>query len=92
MDSGSPLLAATLRAFNPTSSKDERFGNAGVWVKNGSVILPQPAEETRWLHAFEAEVFEEDEFMDQRDAVAQLILWNEHRLAAGLHARQGRAA
>lgn len=93
MYSGSDLMRRLLVAFNPTTSKDERFGNAGIWVKNGSVVLPAPSDETRWLHAFEAEVFEEDEFMDQRDAVAQLILWTEPRyLSTGLAARQGRAA
>jgi hypothetical protein len=42
MATGSDRLRTALRAFNPTSSKDERFGNAGVWVKNGSFILPLP--------------------------------------------------
>lgn len=90
--SGTERVMSLLRAFNPKTSKDERFGNAGVWVKNGSVILPAPCEETRWLHAFEAEVFEEDEFMDQRDAVAQIILWKEPFLSQGFHLRRGRAA
>jgi phage terminase large subunit-like protein len=92
MASGSDRLRSVLRAFNPTSSKDERFSNAGVWVANRSFILPAPCEETRWLAAFEAEVFEEGEFLDQRDAVAQAILWNEPRLAEGLRARSGWAA
>ncbi len=92
MHGGSDRVRSLLRAFNPTTSKDERFGNAGVWVKNGSFLLPAPSEETRWLHAFEAEVFEEDEFMDQRDAVAQLILWKEPYLAEGWRARQAVAA
>jgi hypothetical protein len=47
---------------------------------------------TRWLHAFEAEVFEETEFEDQRDAVAQLILWKEPYLAQGFQLRRGVAA
>lgn len=89
MASGSVRLRSALRAFNPTSSKDERFSNAGVWVANHSVILPAPSEEARWLAAFEAEVFEESEFLDQRDAVAQLILWKEPYLAEGFRARQG---
>jgi predicted phage terminase large subunit-like protein len=94
MATGSDRLRTALRAFNPTSSKDERFGNAGVWVKNGSFILPQPCACgcTRWLHAFEAEVFEETEFEDQRDAVAQLILWKEPYLAQGFQLRRGVAA
>jgi hypothetical protein len=43
----------------------------------------------RWLSTFESEVFEEDEFMDQRDATAQLILWKEPFLAEGWRARYG---
>lgn len=92
MKSGSERIQRSLNAFNPTTSKEERFGNAGVWVKNGSVILPTPHESTRWLHAFESEVFEEDEFLDQRDAVAQLILWLENELAQGLSERSSRRA
>lgn len=93
--SGSQLMQQSLTAFNPTTSKDERFGEAGVWPKNGSVILPKPCACgcTRWLQAFEAEIFEESEFLDQRDAVAQLILWTAPRyLQTGLRARQGVAA
>lgn len=95
MRSGSPLMQQSLVAFNPTTSKDERFGDAGIWVKNGSYMLPQPCSCgcTRWLPAFEGEVFEEDEFMDQRDAVAQLILWTEPKyLQTGLRARQAQVA
>lgn len=87
--SGSSRVQAMLRAFNPTSSKDERFSNAGVWVANHSVILPAPCDESRWLHAFEAEVFEESEFLDQRDMIAQGILFWENLLADGWQARQG---
>jgi phage terminase large subunit-like protein len=89
---GTDRLRSVLRAFNPTSSKDERFGNAGVWVANRSVILPAPCDEARWLRAFEAEVFEESEFLDQRDAIAQMILFYEHILSEGWRARQGRRA
>ena len=92
MASGSDRLRSVLRAFNPTSSKTERFSNAGIWLANASVLLPQPCEETAWLSTFEAEVFGESEFLDQRDAVAQLILWKEPFLAEGLRARQGQAA
>lgn len=90
--SGTDRMRSLLRAFNPTTSKDERFGNAGVWVKNGSFMLPAPSDETRWLHAWESECFEEDEYFDQRDATAQLILWKEPYLSQGWHARQGLAA
>lgn len=89
---GTPRIQHMLRAFNPTSSKDERFSNAGVWVANRSVILPAPGDRAPWLHAFESEVFEEGEWQDQRDAAAQLILFKEPYLAQGFQLRQGRAA
>lgn len=92
MHGGSEMMRAVLRPFNPTTSKDERFGNAGVWAKNGSFLLPAPTDETRWLFAFEQEVFEEGEFLDQRDAVAQVILWNEPRLSLGWQMRNVVAA
>lgn len=89
---GSPELRQMLVAFQPTVSKDERFGQAGIWVKNRSFLLPKPSDKTRWLHAYEAEIFEEDEYKDQRDMTAQGILYWEPYLAEGLRARQGRAA
>jgi phage terminase large subunit-like protein len=92
MASGSEKLRRMLVAFQPTGSKDDRFEQAGVWAKNGSLLLPRPGDDVRWLHAFEAEVFEEDEFKDQRDMIAQGILYWEHLLAEGLRARHGVAA
>jgi phage terminase large subunit-like protein len=92
MDAGSPALQNMLVAFRPTGSKDERFGQAGVWVKNGAFLVPSPSDQTRWLHTWESEIFEEDEFKDQRDATAQGILYWEHLLAEGHRARMGHAA
>ena len=74
---GSERLRWMLRAYHPTSPKDTRFNQAGTWVKAGSFILPVPDQSVPWLGPFEAEVFHETEFKDQRDAVAQVILWNE---------------
>lgn len=91
-EAGTPELRRMLVPFQPTGSKDERFEQAGIWVKNGSFILPKPSDHTRWLKPWEDEVFEEDEFLDQRDATAQVILWTEHILAEGHRARQGAAA
>lgn len=88
MASGSDSLRHTLVAFNPTSSKDARFEQAGVWAKNGSLLLPEPSHDARWLHDLEGEIFEESEWADQRDSLAQLILWNEPMLAEGLRARR----
>ncbi len=89
-EAGSPELRAMLVAFQPTGSKDDRFGQAGVWVKNGSFLVPKPADDARWLHAWESEIFEEDEFKDQRDTTAQGILYWEHYLAEGWRARSSR--
>lgn len=87
-----PELQSMLIPFQPTGSKDERFGQAGIWVKNGSFLIPRPSDSARWLHAWEAEIFEEDEFKDQRDATAQGILYWEHYLAEGYRARTGQVA
>lgn len=87
MAAGSERLQQMLIAYMPTASKDQRFDQAGVWVKNGSFIIPFPDPSVRWLHAWEAEIFEEDEYKDQRDATAQLILYNEPRV---FHVRQER--
>lgn len=85
--SGSERVRSLLRAFRPTGSKDQRFEQAGVWVQNGSFLLPEPSALSPWLIAFEDELFEEPEFLDQRDTVSQLILFYEHLLAVGWRAR-----
>lgn len=87
MASGSPRVRSLLRAYMPTGTKDQRFEQAGVWVKNGSLYLPKPSPSTSWLLAFEDECFEETEFLDQRDSVSQLILFYEHILSEGWRAR-----
>ena len=87
MASGSARIRSLLRAYMPTGTKEQRFEQAGVWVKNGSFLLPQPSSSTSWLIAFEDEVFEESEFLDQRDSVSQLILFYEHILSDGWRAR-----
>lgn len=92
MASGSPRVRSMLRAFMPTGSKDQRFEQAGVWVRNGSFLLPRLSEETRWLLAFEDEVFEETEWLDQRDSVSQLIIFFEPFLSQGFRERTGQEA
>ena len=87
MHGGSERIRRTLRAFNPTTSKGERFGNAGTWVKRGIVRLPRPGPDALWLKALEDELFEEDQYLDQRDAIAQLILWLEPTFFRGVEAR-----
>lgn len=87
MAQGDDRLRRLLVPFMPHGSKEQRFDQAGVWVKNGSVLLPHPSPVVPWLLAFEAEVFEEGDFKDQRDATAQLVLYLEHLLAEGFAAR-----
>lgn len=88
MANGSERVRSMLRPFMPTGSKEQRFEQAGVWVRNGSFYLPKPSDSTSWLIAWEDEVFEETEYADQRDSAAQLILYYEHILADGLRFRQ----
>jgi predicted phage terminase large subunit-like protein len=87
MASGSDELQAMLIPFMPTGSKEQRFDQAGVWVKNGSIILPEPDDSLAWLYPYEEEVFEESEYKDQRDASAQLVIYAEPLLRAGLRLR-----
>lgn len=90
--SGSPRLRSILVPFQPTGSKNQRFEQAGVWCRNGSVRLPRPGSDVPWLYAYEGEVFREDAFQDQRDMSSQMILYLEHILAEGFRARQGAVA
>jgi predicted phage terminase large subunit-like protein len=89
-----PWIAELLKPFMPSGDKAQRAEQAAVWCKNGSVLLPQPGLAVPWLMDYEDELFlaPQSEFMDQVDATSQLILWTEHYLAEGFHARQGRAA
>jgi phage terminase large subunit-like protein len=90
--SGDARLSGLLSLYTPTVSKEERWALAGVWCRNGSVRLPLPGEHTPWLYTFEQELFERGEFVDYRDAFAQLILSPEVQgyLATGLALREMR--
>lgn len=81
-----------LVAFQPQGSKEQRASQAAVWCKSGMVWLPIPGAAARWLLPFEDELFQTGQFLDQRDAFAQLLLYLEHLLSAGFHARGVRAA
>lgn len=89
---GSQKLQSILVPFQPTGSKDQRFEQAGVWGRNGSIRLPRPGADVPWLYAYEGEVFREDAFKDQRDMSAQIVLYLEHILAEGYRARTGALA
>lgn len=91
---GPDWLRPLVVPFEPKGDKRMRGEQAAVWCMNDSVLLPHPAVETRWLLAFEDELYSapDSAFMDMHDAFAQGILYLEHLLAAGLSARTGRGA
>jgi predicted phage terminase large subunit-like protein len=80
-----PLLVA----FEPKGSKEQRAEQAAVYCRNGCVLLPEPSGAVPWLMDFENELFSAPlgEFMDQVDALSQMILWTENYLAQGWHSR-----
>ncbi len=84
-----PWMVPLLTAFMPVGSKEQRAEQAAVYCKNGCVLLPEPSAAVPWLLDFENELFSAPlgEFMDQVDALSQLILWTEKLLAQGWHAR-----
>lgn len=85
----SGFLASRVVPFMPQGSKEQRASQAGVWCANGSVLLPHPSPAVPWAYSFENELFEfpQSEYLDQVDAFSQLILFLEHYLAQGYHAR-----
>jgi predicted phage terminase large subunit-like protein len=87
-------LAALLIPFMPHGSKEQRASQAGVWCKHGCVELPHPSDKTPWLFPFEQELFSFplSDYADQVDSFSQLILYTEHLLAEGWHARGGMMA
>lgn len=81
-----PLLIPCL----PTTDKETRYDQAGVWCKNGSVILPYKSAELTWLAEFEDELFSvpQSAHDDMADSFAQLVLYLELLLEDGLRTRQ----
>lgn len=82
-------LAGLLQEFLPTSDKVQRARQASVWCDRGCVLLPHPGDNVPWLHDFETQLYEFPDVLhdDDIDAFSQLILYTEHYLAAGWHAR-----
>lgn len=85
-------LREILVAFMPTGDKVQRADQASIWCKNGSVWLPWPGPRAEWLVDFEDELFTFPgaAYADQVDAFSQLVIYLEHFLAAGWHARQAK--
>lgn len=86
-----PWLARLLIPFAPQGDKPTRAQQAAVWCKLGAVELPHPSPVVPWLATFEDELFSfpDSEFADQVDSFVQLIIYLEHYLAQGYHARTG---
>ncbi len=82
-------LRPLLVAFQPVGDKVQRAQQAGVWCRNGCVLLPRPGPAAPWLVDFEDELFTfpGSIFKDQVDAFDQLILYVENLLAEGWRAR-----
>ncbi|MGK2898832.1 MAG: terminase large subunit domain-containing protein [Burkholderiaceae bacterium] len=87
---GTSATADMLVPFEPKGSKVERAQQAAVWAKLDTIMLPSPSGAVPWLADFEAELFTfplgADK--DQVDAFDQIVLYLEHMLAAGHHARE----
>lgn len=84
-----PALSRIVKAYNPKSSKPERWSQASVWCSLGCVLLPVSTNETPWLFAAEEEIFNVpgSPQLDQADAFAQLIIYLENYLSRGYQAR-----
>jgi predicted phage terminase large subunit-like protein len=84
-----PWLAELIVPFQPQGSKEQRASLAAVWCKDGCVWLPHPSEDVRWLADFEAELaaFPSGAYLDQVDALSQLVLYVSRYLSQGRTAR-----
>lgn len=89
MASTDDWLRERLINFEPSGSKEVRANQAAVWCRNDMVQLPHPSEHAPWLGTFETELFNapQSAYMDQVDSFSQLIIFLEHYLSAGWHAR-----
>lgn len=83
-------LKPLLVAFQPQGDKVARAGQAGVWCRNGMVLLPAPSPEYNWLYEFERELFSFPDVVhdDRTDSFDQLVIYLENLLAAGYEAKR----
>lgn len=84
-----PWLAELIVPFQPQGSKEQRASLAAVWCKDGCVWLPHPSDEVRWLADFQQELasFPSGAYLDQVDALSQLVLYVSRYLSQGRAAR-----
>jgi len=96
--SADPYLARLMVAWPATGSKGYRAGLAGVWCRNGCILLPKPGPRVPWLYAFEQQLFSfspierENEHDDMVDTFVHLINYLEqtrHIMSRGWQARTG---
>lgn len=87
--SSTKFVSDVLVPFSPIGDKHYRAEQGAVWCKNNCVMLPQPSSECLWLADFEEELFDfpNSAYMDQVDALSQLIIYMENLLAEGWRAR-----
>jgi predicted phage terminase large subunit-like protein len=82
-------------AFEPSGSKTYRARQASLWCERDCVLLPHPhPTAVPWLFQWEIDrdEFPRGEHDDTIDPFSQQIIYLEHYLAAGWHAREGAAA
>jgi predicted phage terminase large subunit-like protein len=87
-------LAGLLTAFLPHGSKLYRARLAATWCARDCILLPHPSPEAPWLLDFESELhkFPAAAHDDQVDTFSMGILFLEHLIAEGWHARGGSSA
>ena len=87
-------LPYAIIAFEPHGDKFERATQAAVWCSLGCVMLPWPTASVPWFNDFTTDLysFPDIEFKDRVDATVQGIIYLEHLLAEGYHARQAQGA
>jgi phage terminase large subunit-like protein len=88
-------LADLVHAFTPPANlkKEERATVSSKWCENGSVILPELADENKeWLIPLEEELFNfpSGRYKDLTDCLVQLIFMLEPELSDGYLYGQGR--
>lgn len=86
-------LATIIAEFSPHGTKEYRARQASIWCERGCVLLPVPSESVPWLYDFADPLhgqlfrFPATAHDDMVDAFVMGVLYLEHLLAEGWHAR-----
>jgi predicted phage terminase large subunit-like protein len=89
-ESSDVWLTPLLKPISPQwGDKRQRADQSAIWCKQDCVLLPYPSENAPWLLDFTDQIwtFPGGVHDDYVDALSQLLIYLEHVLAAGLHAR-----